>query len=261
MAWRDGDISLSYSRASTALAHAPEGRRLFATWSLGRTLRALGYLDAVRPIWRFYRLDDAMWGMWHGRAPTAAYIEAFYADPVKGWADDVVTYFTLRTLLTAGREAELVRLYDRRFASPEAFVKGELGHWNIIASAPMVGLALAKVGRKDESDRLLALADAAVRRTLGRGRVPNAYHFLCAQLWAAMGDKRAAVTALQRAEKLGWRYSQSDSLPDLADEPAFAPLRGNPLFERIRADERALVERERRELGPLPALSAMGRTI
>ena len=82
---------------------------------------------------------------------------------------------------------------------------------------------------------MIALAEAAVRRTLSLGRVPSWYYAIAAQLWAVAGRREEALTALERAVGRGWLYgAERDSFADIALEPAFATLRGDPRFQRIR---------------------------
>ena len=52
---------------------------------------------------------------------------------------------------------------------------------------------------------------------------------------------------LERAMRRGWTDGGSTDLTDIADEPAFRSLRGQPRFERFRASLAAHLARERAE--------------
>ena len=70
---------------------------------------------------------------------------------------------------------------------------------------------------------------------------------------ASLGDREPALRSLETSERMGWRYALEDSLPDIAEEPAFRRLRGLPRFEALAARQRAWVAKERREIAPLLA--------
>jgi hypothetical protein len=52
---------------------------------------------------------------------------------------------------------------------------------------------------------------------------------------------------LERAMRRGWTDTGNTDLADIADEPAFSSLHGQPRFERIRAGLAAHLARERAE--------------
>jgi len=92
------------------------------------------------------------------------------------------------------------------------------------------------------------LAEAAVRKTLSLGRVPCWYYSIAAQLWAVAGRRNESISALEHAANEGWFYgAERDSFSDLAFEPAFASLRGEPRFQRLRSHFLRHAERERDE--------------
>jgi hypothetical protein len=252
MAWRRGDFSGQYRHAQLAFAVADGGKRFFPELAMGRALRATGHYPEARRIWHHYPLDDRMWRMWNGEAPSGREVEGLLRDPIGTWTDEAANHFLLRSLMNAGRAREVAQLYDRRFSSPEMMAAAHpTGHVSFVGDSVVVALALRQAGRGAEADRLLALADAAARRRLARGRVPRWYLADCAAIWAALGRRDQALSALERAVGLGWYYAGILSLGDIGDEPAFRSLRGEPRFERIRATFKAHIERERLELGPV----------
>ena len=52
---------------------------------------------------------------------------------------------------------------------------------------------------------------------------------------------------LENAIRRGWTHTGITDLPNIADEPAFKSLRGQPRFDRIRANLAAHLARERAE--------------
>ena len=113
--------------------------------------------------------------------------------------------------------------------------------------------ALAAVGRGEEARRLLLLADRRIDEALrvSGGQVPDLFWASAAGTWAMLGRHDAAVTALARAVRNGWsnaELSAEDMPEDLAADPAFAGLRGDPRFEAIRAELNQRLAREKAEV-------------
>ena len=248
-AMRAGDFSSSLKAGSEARVTASGGLKFFGDLASARALRAMNYYREARPIWPFYTVDETVWRMWHNQAPTPDQMQLTFQEPASAWASDASISYRLATLLNAGRSREAARLFDVRFQSPRAMAeRPPFGHAAFIRHSALVALAMRQSGRENEARKLLELANAAIRRTRAQGRVPNWYHALCAQLWAVAGRRGDALNALERAAQEGWLYSRErDSFTDLAIEPAFAPLRGNPRFERVHGKFRALIQKERSE--------------
>ena len=68
---------------------------------------------------------------------------------------------------------------------------------------------------------------------------------------AVQGDKAQAVALLDAAVREGWLPDGRNVAIDLAEEPAFRILRGDPRFEAMRKRILDHVAKERAELGPL----------
>jgi hypothetical protein len=254
MAWRRGDFSGVFRESQAGYATRDVGKQFFGQLGMGWALRAMGYLPEARRIWNVYNVDEDMWRMWHGEAPSAVPARLSNTGINHHWYETPFVSFLFRTLVNAGRSAEAVKLYDRQFRTPDGMADSYPGgHALFLADAASVALALREVGRRAESEHLLALADADIRASFRRGRVPRWYYALCAQIWAAQGKRAASLFALERAVGEGWYYASPESLPDIGDEPAFRRLRSDPRFERIRAKFKAHIARERRELGPVEA--------
>lgn len=159
-----------------------------------------------------------------------------------------------KLLINAGRQRELVSTYDG--------AGGLLGLSaqqrrtpHLVKGGAIVALALRESGRGAEADRLLAQADRAILILMRRGRVPFSFYADAAEVWAVQGKQDQALAALGRAVDLGWVHAGMTDLPDLADEPVFRSLRGNPRFERLRTRLDAHMQREKRETARLTILN------
>ena len=243
---RRGDFADAYRSGRVAQSAATRGRVGWAHLAQARALRAMNLYEPARRIWPFYRVDDVMWRMWHNQAPTAAELVNEKTSFSSIFSDDARSTFLFATLINAGRTEEAARLFDDLYKSPTAMADPTpLGHAIFVRQSALVYLALKKSGRTVEAAEVRRVAESAVRRTLSNGRVPNWYHAIAAQWQSASGQQDAALSSLERASREGWFYSRErDSFTDIALEPAFAALRKNKRFERVRAFQKAIVARE-----------------
>jgi TolB-like protein/DNA-binding winged helix-turn-helix (wHTH) protein len=159
-----------------------------------------------------------------------------------------------KLLINAGRAADVVALYDSDDGILQIFRGRPPGppaaHFQ---DGPIVAAALRAVGREIEAERILAQIDRDIVEALRRsgGRAPSLFWAQAAQTWAMRGKTEAALAALERARENGWVYVHwwdDDALRDIGDEPAFRALRGQPRFERLRAELNGHLARERGEL-------------
>jgi hypothetical protein len=151
-----------------------------------------------------------------------------------------------KLMLNARRTQELVATYD-----------GPVGLFSVRQNEPLrvdqlheaavVALALRQAGRSADADRLLTQANSRISDVYHRGAAPFAFDADAASISAVQGRTDQALAMLERAMRRGWTHTGSTDLRDLADEPAFRSLRGEPRFERIRADLAAQLARERVE--------------
>lgn len=156
-----------------------------------------------------------------------------------------------KLMLGAGRGGELISAYDGP-AGLLTFLPGEPVRIDQLPEAPVVALALRQAGRAADEERLLRQANAAIRATYRRGRVPFWFDADCAAIAAVQGRNDDALSMLERAERRGWTHSANTDLRDIGHEPAFRSLRGVPRFESLRARMAARRAKERHEIGRLP---------
>jgi TolB-like protein/DNA-binding winged helix-turn-helix (wHTH) protein/cytochrome c-type biogenesis protein CcmH/NrfG len=183
--------------------------------------------------------------------PSAQEWRSHNATPEDSYVNGVWNQLAVKRLLGAGRGFEVLPYFD----GPTGLLGLRPGKsdnvTSMVEAAPLVALVLRQGGRAQEADRLLAEADAAMARIFRQGRVPNAFYAKAAQVWAVQGKRERALAALEQAVARGWLFTGITDLPDLAEEPAFASLRGDPRFERLRARIAAHMAKERRETAAL----------
>lgn len=242
LAIHQGDWSeaMKWLRAARAVAEPSE--KVMADMRIAMVMRSLGDFEQSRPGFPYYEVDDDMWRMWNGHALAPRRIAELSKDPVRQWRSTKM-YFLARTLLRERRSAELVKLYDLRFKSPDE-LRATLGQ-----ASPELVMAFRDVGRAADANRMAKLGEADARRVQSYGRVPSGFYYERSQFLAAEGKREEAISALQKAAKLGWFYSNDPySFRDIAQEPTFRDIASDPRFRRVRAHFADHLTRERREI-------------
>lgn len=170
------------------------------------------------------------------------------------WDTVIIPPMASRAFLNQGRSTDLVALYDSAFDGPEEFLRQTTGSNDVFnVQAPLVAIALRQAGRRAEARKMLDLAARRLAPLCRRDRLPGDLWAECARLWAVRGHREEAISALGRAARMGWPlgYDPFPLLmpqPDLAADPAFRTLLGDPRFRQFDARIKAHFARERREL-------------
>jgi TolB-like protein len=256
-AYRSGNLSGALKEALIARKVGDAVDRRFANREIAQALRAAGFLDRARPLWHF-EVDDRLWALWKGEALPGPTINQIYRNARVAWANQMVTFAVLKTLVAAGRSPEAVALYHRRFSSAEEMIRYPSGHLGLLEDGSTVALALSDSGQKDAALHLLKLLRREADYRIARGAVPRNYHYYYAMILAVSGDNEGALRSLEESARRGWHYAEEKSLPDLAMEPAFRALLHDKRFQRILTQQRAWQEQERARITPL--LSQVGQT-
>lgn len=183
---------------------------------------------------------------WMKDPPTAALWKARNQDAMTAdqYRDD--NRAAAKLMLNAARAPELIETYDGA-GGLMSLRPGKPLRVDQIVEAPVVAIALRQVRRSAEAGRLLGEADRLVRTVYSSTVVPFWFEADAAALFATEGKTDAALTLLERAMSRGWSHDGVADLRDIADEPAFHALRGNPRFERIRLALRQSEQKERAE--------------
>jgi hypothetical protein len=155
-------------------------------------------------------------------------------------------HMAAKLMLKAGRAKELAAMYD-----------GPVGLLSLCRNMPLrvdqlheaavVALALRQAGRPADADRLLGQAASRISAVYRQRTIPFALDADVAAIWAVQGRRDQALSMLERAMRRGWTHSDNTDVTDIADEPAFSSLHGQPRFERLRASLAAHLARERAE--------------
>jgi len=162
------------------------------------------------------------------------------------WWDATLIGEQASQLISEGRSALLVSLYDRRFKSPEEYVSRCPQFCNPISAGPALVLALRQAGRRADADRLLT----ALKRTIERLEAASDQDFNTelsgARLAALAGNTKDAMRRLRDAVSRGWK-GQDTGFPDPESDPALDNLRKDPEFQSVlkllRASQAAEAER------------------
>ena len=185
--------------------------------------------------------------VWMEEAPSAAAWQAQNRDRITADVYRAENLVAAKLMLNAGRARELAGAYDGAVGllGMRAALPLRVDQLN---EAPVVIIALREAGRTAEADRLLREADSAIRAVYGRGQVTFWFDAEAAAIRAVQGRTDEALSALERAIGRGWAHAGGTDLRDIANEPAFRSLRGQPRFERLRAGIAAHYARERAEI-------------
>ena len=223
----------------------------------GQVAFALGMLDQARPLSMINSYPDEFWQLVNEHDPGPDALAISRNSPEYAWNMGERNYLLLRILVNERRYGDVASLYDRRFDTPEEFAALPRGHIFFVADAVPVIIALRHVGRSSEAARIEQLALQAVAERYRAGPVPRGYEALAAQLYAIDGDQRQALDALSRAIDRGWlnRVNMGTSndgtglsMPDIAHEPAFQSVIGNPRFQALRSRMESVYARERAKI-------------
>lgn len=198
--------------------------------------------------------------VWMDSAPSPSEWQKRNRDGVAAGVYRKPNLVAAKLMLNSGRWRELVGTYNGPIGLFGLLPRRPI-RFDQVLEVPIVALALRQAGRGSEADRLLREADAAVQAAYRRGQVPFWFDVEAAAVFAVQGRRDAALAALERAFQRGWRQSSGTSLRNIADEPAFRSLHGEPRFKRLQARLAAHYARERDEvLGVLrnqkPALNS-----
>jgi DNA-binding SARP family transcriptional activator/TolB-like protein len=168
------------------------------------------------------------------------------------WTSDFFSAAASRAMVQLGHEHDLVQLYRKGYREADEFISGTDRHDLLPELAANVSVALRATGSQDEADYLLAATSSRLQDALRRGAGRNTQARL-AMVRAAQGQRAPAISALDAAIRKGWFPDGRTVALDLAQEPAYRGLRGDPRFDALRKRLLDHIARERAELGPLKA--------
>ena len=153
-------------------------------------------------------------------------------------------------MVQLGHSRDLVALYRAGFRDADDFISRTSRYAMLGELVPNLAVALRETGSQAESSYLLSATSMRLEESLKRGPRREAIGYL-AMIRATQGDSGRALALLDLAVRRGWFPDGRAAALDLADEPAFRSLRGEPRFEALRKRLLDHIARERAELGPL----------
>lgn len=240
-----------YSRALQLLSkHGTDGRGrlnglLWATWF--ETLTGSGHYDALH---RVTGCPDWYAPMVLGQALPPKVFEGKPVAPEEFWTSYFFSTPATRAMIKMGHFSEIAKLYRTGFDSPDDFITQSERRDMLPELAANVALAVRAEGKTDEADYLLSTASVRLESRMNGPSAKSAMGRL-ALVRAVQGEKGQAAALLQAAVARGWLPDGRTISLDLAAEPAFAALKGDPRFEVARKRILEHIAKERAELGPL----------
>jgi len=211
-------------------------------------LMRLGYYREAKKLW-----GDDEWfsSVMRGKAMPPDIVDGAKVGPRDYWLAPFFPIYASRAAIKLGRAGDLVDKYRRGFRSSDDFIATLTANGEMHRVSPNLVVALIETGDKAEAGRLLAAAEKLTSQGLERSGNDRDLMLELARIRAIQHRDKEALDLLSASVGHGWLPDGLETALDLADEPAFRDLRGNPRFEALRGRILAHIERERRELGPI----------
>jgi DNA-binding SARP family transcriptional activator/TolB-like protein/Flp pilus assembly protein TadD len=170
--------------------------------------------------------------------------------PEEFWTSFFFSAPASRVMINRGRSGELIDLYRAQFRNADAFITQTERQDMLPELAANVAVALRATGQSADADYILSNASARIEQSLRSTPLASGYGRL-ALVRSAQGDRAQAIALIERAVAKRWLPDGRAVALDLAQEPAFRPLRGDTRFEAARKRILNHIAKERAELGPL----------
>ncbi len=244
---RDAAIRGDLSAAIKPLYGLKRGD-FYADWEGGQTLIKLGYLDeGLR--------------MTHCPPQFAAVIRSaqlpaadFAGVPVAArdfWLRDDFSPAAARAFVNLGRERDLLTRYRDAFPSNAQAILEMSDSGLLPALGPTLAVALQRSGHGEDADQLLHATERHLEPAMRTKQLYFGAPWQLAQVRAAQGSRDEAFDLMERSLASGWLPDGIVDATDIAKEPAFHNLLGDPRFAAIRKRILDHMAKERAELGPL----------
>lgn len=243
-----GDYSAGIPRLLAYQRNKLHGSSGVATDGLADGLMRLGYYREVAILWD----REAWWApVMRGDAIPPDEVDGVKVRPRDYWLAPFFPKYASRAAIKHGHAKGLVDKYRRGFRSSDDFITTLTDLGEMPRVAPNLIVALIETGDKAEAGRLLAAADNLMAQGLVRSRNDRNLMLELARIRAIQRRDKEALDLISAAVARGWLPDGLEEALDLADEPAFRDLRGDPRFEALRTRILAHIARERKELGPV----------
>lgn len=173
-------------------------------------------------------------------------VESMNIAPLQFFSMVLLPQNASRVYVLTGRSQKLADMYLSLRLPPEQFMKLAGGGYPSLYSATMVSVALRQTGHSSEAASLLATAESIGLQQLKDGQAEG--QVLLARVYAVQGRKDDALSLLTTAVNRNWLPAPPLMLTDIALDPAFAGLKGDPRFARLRQHILGTIKRERAQV-------------
>ena len=177
-------------------------------------------------------------------------MEAQNIDPKTFFILSPLTENAGRVYLLNGRGKKLAEMYRSLKMTPAAFEALLHDSQHFLYVAPLVAVALNENGGSQEAAELLAQAESTGRTVQSSGELEASAQL--ARIYAVQERREEAVSLLASAVARHWLPQPPFMVVDLAVDPAFASLKSDAQFQRLRDQVLRTIERERLKV-KLPA--------
>jgi TolB-like protein len=239
-----GDLA---EAANTGLDYLKTGRtegRTAISATLSGILLGLGYTDEAYIV--SPNVPEFAPYLWRNDPKGLDMLEALRMPPREFFAFGPLPANAGKVYVLSGRGKTLADMYLSLGVSPQEFAKLS-GDPGFLYAAPIVAVALLQNGHGDEAKSLLATTEGAAKERLTSDRSP-ASSALLARVYAAQGRNEEALPLLANAVNRNWWPTPPSLHVDVALDPAFAGLKGDPRFERLRRQILGTIKRERAQV-------------
>jgi len=243
-----GDYSAGVARLLAYRRSKLQGSTGVMKDGLYEGLMRLGYYREAKKLWGE---DEWFSSVMHGEAMPPDMIDGVKVGPRDYWLAPYFPIYASRAAIKLGHAGDVVDKYRRGFRSIDDFIATLTALGEMQRISPNLAVALIETGDKAEAGRLLAAADKLTSQGLARSGNDRELMFELARIRAIQLRDKEALDLIGAALVRGWLPDGLETALDLADEPGFRGLRGNPRFESLRSRILAHIARERRELGPV----------
>jgi adenylate cyclase len=217
----------------------PEVRMMMGD-NLWRVLLQLGFSDQA-----------------YGKGPAPDFAKYLWQDDPKGLEMveshhmPATTFMTLpplvqnagRVSLLKGQPGMLADRYVELGMTPEQYAAKFDDPEDFLDVAPLIAISLQRAGNAPDARALLSVAERRGQDLLKNGK-PDSSGWL-ARIYAVQGRKDEAILELTSAVNRGWLPRPPTLHNDIAADPAFGLLNGDPRFEPLRQRILATIARER----------------
>lgn len=211
------------------------------------TLTALGYFDKLHGI---TECPDWYAPLLGGKVLPPTNVDNRPVTPEEFWTSVFFSAPASRAMVELGHSRDLVALYRAGFRDGDDFISRTSRYGMLGELAPTLAIALRQTGSRAEASYLLSATSMRLEEV--SKRAPRAQTIAqLAMIRAAQGDPARALPLLDLAVRRGWFPDGRGAALDLAREPGFQSLRGDPRFEALRKRILDHIARERAEIGPL----------